>query len=60
MVGAGLEGDVGSGAAGGLAGHRQGTDFGMGLAGAHMPAFADAFAVADDHAADTGVGSGRE
>ncbi|MNT37095.1 hypothetical protein D3C72_1732150 [compost metagenome] len=58
MVAAGFEGDVGGGAAGQLAGLAQGVDLGMGLAGAHVPAFAHYLAVADDDAAHARVGMG--
>ena len=60
VVGAGFEGDVGGCAAGPLARHREGVDFGMGLAGTVMPAFTDHFAVLHDHAADAGIGCGGE
>lgn len=56
MVAARLQGDVGAGTAGTLTGLAQGMHFGMRLAGAHVPAFADHFAVAHDHAAYTGLG----
>jgi hypothetical protein len=56
MVAARFEGDVGTGATGALAGLAQGVHFGMGLAGAHVPAFADHFAIAHDHAAYARVG----
>jgi hypothetical protein len=61
MVVAGFERDVGGGAPCGVSGRPQGTDFGMGLAGLLVPAFADDAAVPDEHAADAGIwGCGEE
>ena len=58
VVAAGFQGDVGGGTAGLVASLAQSMHLGMGLAGADMPAFADNDPIADDNAADTGIGMG--
>ena len=59
VMAAGFEGDVGGGTAGALAGLTQRMDFGMWLAGAYVPAFADQLAIGDDDATDPRVRMGR-
>ena len=55
---AGLQGDIGRGAPGLLAGGVQGMNLGVGTAGALMPTLANYVAILDDDAADTGIGIG--
>jgi len=58
VMAARFESDIGRGTPGQLARRAQGVDFGMGLAGAHMPAFADDLPVTHDHTTDPRVGVG--
>ena len=58
LMGAGFQGHVGGGAAGGLPRRAQGVDLGVGLARPLVPALADDPLVLDQHAAHPGVGVG--
>ena len=59
VVAARFEGHVSGGAPSLVAGGAQGVDFGVGFAGAHVPAFADNLPVTHDHAAHPRVGVRR-
>jgi len=58
VMAARFEGHIRRRAPGLLAGGAQGVDFGMGFAGALMPAFADNLAVTHHHATDSRIGMG--
>ncbi len=58
LVGAGLQGHVGSGAAGGVSRHAQRVDLGMRLTGPLVPALTDYPALLDQHAAHPRIGVG--
>ncbi|MNF62061.1 hypothetical protein D3C84_437320 [compost metagenome] len=58
VMAAGLQRHVGGGTTGILAGSAQGMNFGVGFAGAHVPAFADNLPVTYDHTAHPRVGMG--
>ena len=58
MMGAGFEGDVGSGTTGGVARCAQGVCFSVWFAGVLVPAFADGNVVFDEDAADARVRGG--
>ena len=57
-MGAGFEGDIGSGATGGIARCAQGVYFGVRFASVLVPAFADGNVVFDEDAADARVRGG--